>query len=38
MPYPDWWAAGLARRIARRNALAAPDRTDVKDADLLASS
>jgi putative phosphoesterase len=38
MPYPDWWAAGLARRIARRNALAAADRTGVKDADLLASS
>jgi hypothetical protein len=24
MPYPDWWAAGLSRRIARRNAVAAP--------------
>ncbi len=23
MPYADWWAAGLARRIAQRNALAA---------------
>ena len=23
MPYPDWWAAGLERRIARRNAEAA---------------
>jgi putative phosphoesterase len=27
MPYPDWWAAGLERRIARRNAAAAPTRS-----------
>jgi putative phosphoesterase len=38
MPYPDWWAAGLARRIAARNALAAPPPTSARDADLLASS
>jgi putative phosphoesterase len=37
MPYPDWWAAGLGRRIARRNAEATPQ-VMVKDADLLASS
>jgi putative phosphoesterase len=24
MPHPDWWAAGLGRRIARRNAEATP--------------
>lgn len=38
MPYPDLWAAVLARRIVRRNALAVRDRTEVKDADLLTSS
>lgn len=38
MPDPDWWAAGLARRIARRNALAATQVLEVRDADLLASS
>jgi putative phosphoesterase len=37
MPDPDWWAAGLARRIAQRNALAANQMLEVKDADLLAS-
>jgi hypothetical protein len=24
MPYPDWWTAGLERRIARRNVAAPP--------------
>jgi putative phosphoesterase len=38
MPDPDWWAAGLARRIARRNASAADQLLEVSDADLLASS
>jgi putative phosphoesterase len=38
MPDPDWWAAGLTRRIARRNALAANQVPGMRDADLLASS
>ncbi|MGH8985617.1 MAG: hypothetical protein ACRDY6_17310, partial [Acidimicrobiia bacterium] len=36
MPYPDWWAAGLGRRVARRNA-EATSQVMVRDADLLAS-
>jgi hypothetical protein len=35
---PDWSAAGLERRIARRNALAANQVPGMRDADLLASS
>jgi hypothetical protein len=38
MPDPDCWAAGLERRIARRNALAANHLLEARDADLLASS
>ncbi len=38
MPYPEWWAAGLAQRIAGRNALAARQGREETDADLLASS
>jgi predicted phosphodiesterase len=38
MPDPNWWAAGLERRIARRNALAVNQVLEVRDADLLASS
>ena len=38
MPDPDWWAAGLERRIARRNALAANQVLGVSDANLFASS
>jgi putative phosphoesterase len=36
MPHADWWAAGLGRRIARRNAEATPQ-VMVSDADLLAA-
>jgi hypothetical protein len=36
MPYPDWWAAALGRRIARRNS-EATSQVMVSDADLLAS-